>query len=57
MEAFCASLGNFEMMGSLAVAVAAMGIGATTKGTFGALSLRLSTIWPFVVVVVANAVV
>ena len=44
------------MMGSLAVAVAAMGIGATTKGTFSALSSRLSTIWPLVVVVVANAV-
>ena len=57
MEAFCASLGNCEMMGSLAVAVATMGIGATTKGTFGALSSRLSTIWPLVVVVVANAVV
>lgn len=44
-------------MGPLAVAVAAMGTGATTKGTADPISWRLSTILPFVTVVVPNAVV
>ncbi len=45
-------LGNLETMGSSAVAVAAMGIGATTNGT----SWRFCNFPPLVVVVIAAAV-
>ena len=43
-------------MGSSAVAVAAIGIGATTRGIVDAIPSRLRTFSPLVMVVVAKAV-